>query len=255
VLNAQMPEPVPDVEHQPMEEPPRPTPPVEEPPPGEAVPTSPIPDRLSATKPELDALVDWLHRATGQADGHCITVGSSGGWTPVAPLRSSRDVGQIPLENDEIVAPRPSCQIATITSYRWLDVRSCLAGVGLATLLLVGSVTAAHSQSPNPSAATPPDTQPAPPAEITPSHPSNGRPSSGASGTDTRRDSQTEMPTPLPQRTRPDTPGGTTSNGVARPPDAVDTGINQGAPASGAFPMPIIPPPGTSGGNQAVIPK
>ncbi len=52
MLQAQMPEPVPDVEHQPVEEPPDQTPPVEEPPPGESVPTSPIPDRLAATKAE-----------------------------------------------------------------------------------------------------------------------------------------------------------------------------------------------------------
>jgi len=48
VLNAQMPEPIPEPEHPPVEEPPDPTPPIEEPPPGEPVPGLPIPDRLAA---------------------------------------------------------------------------------------------------------------------------------------------------------------------------------------------------------------
>ncbi|HEX3350622.1 MAG TPA: hypothetical protein VHS58_21235 [Acetobacteraceae bacterium] len=44
-------------------------------------------------------------------------------------------------------------------------------------------------------------------------------------------------------------------NGVIRPPTDVDPGMKQGVPAPSAFPTPIIPPPGTPGGNPTVVPK
>ncbi|MBN9564314.1 MAG: hypothetical protein J0H14_26845 [Alphaproteobacteria bacterium] len=52
-------------------------------------------------------------------------------------------------------------------------------------------------------------------------------------------------------------PGGTGAleKGVIRPPAAVDPGITKGTPNPQAFPTPIIPPPGSSGGNQRVQPK
>ena len=142
-----------------------------------------------------------------------------------------------------------------ITFHRWPAMRSCWRGTGLATALLVGSVAVAHSQAPPPVPSIPPDTQTTPPAEIMPSHPANGRPAPGVPGTDIQRGPQTEIPALLPPDGRPDTPGGRTSKGVARPPDSVDSGIDKGAPAPGAFPTPVIPPPGTPGGNPAVVPK
>ncbi len=80
MLQAQMPEPVPEVEHQPVEEPPDSTPPIEDPPPGESVPTSPIPDRLLATMPEARPSrakepVCCSGNYGEQADKHIIAVG------------------------------------------------------------------------------------------------------------------------------------------------------------------------------------
>jgi hypothetical protein len=42
--------------------------------------------------------------------------------------------------------------------------------------------------------------------------------------------------------------------GTLRPP-AVDPGINAPLPRQAQGSMPVIPPPGTPGGNQAVVPK
>ena len=44
------------------------------------------------------------------------------------------------------------------------------------------------------------------------------------------------------------------SGGVITPPAGVDPDIKQTPPATGAT-MPVIPPPGTPGGNPAVKPK
>ena len=48
---------------------------------------------------------------------------------------------------------------------------------------------------------------------------------------------------------------GAMEKGVIRPPGAVDPGMTKGTPNPQAFPTPIIPPPGSSGGNQRVQPK
>jgi hypothetical protein len=48
---------------------------------------------------------------------------------------------------------------------------------------------------------------------------------------------------------------GAMEKGVIRPPGAVDPGISKGTPNPQAFPTPIIPPPGSSGGNPRVQPK
>jgi hypothetical protein len=47
--------------------------------------------------------------------------------------------------------------------------------------------------------------------------------------------------------------GGAADRGVAHPPAGIDPGIHVPAPQSGT--MPVIPPPGTPGGNPNVIPK
>lgn len=76
-------------------------------------------------------------------------------------------------------------------------------------------------------------------------------------------DAQTTTPAhPLPPRsdqTGPTAPPpggtGTMEKGVIRPPAAVDPGMTKGTPNPQAFPTPIIPPPGSPGGNQRVQPK
>ncbi len=259
MLQAQMPEPVPDVEHQPVEEPPDPTPPVEEPPPGESVPTSPIPDRLTAARAEPrpsreKRRVRGSGNYGGWDDEHMVAGGRYGFLPLAASPGVTRSVGQTTLKGDGAATLLPSCQVASTSPQLRPHMRSWLARTGLATVLLVGSVTLGHGQVP-PVPATPPTNQPTPPAEITPSHPANGRPAPGVPGADVQRGPQTNVPAPLPPGTRPDTPGGSTSNGVARPPNPADSEINKGAPAPGLFPTPVIPPPGAPGGNPFVVPK
>jgi hypothetical protein len=45
------------------------------------------------------------------------------------------------------------------------------------------------------------------------------------------------------------------SGGVIRPPADVDPGMAQPPPSTGSHSMPVVPPPGTPGGNPAVKPK
>ena len=45
------------------------------------------------------------------------------------------------------------------------------------------------------------------------------------------------------------------TNGVIRPPSGVDPGAVQPTPKVGPQSTPVIPPPGTSGGDQEVKPK
>jgi hypothetical protein len=74
-----------------------------------------------------------------------------------------------------------------------------------------------------------------------------------------------EEPTGRPEVGQPTTPamppaGGTLSSdlnrsgGVIAPPAGIDPEIKQTPPATGST-MPIIPPPGTPGGNPTVKPK
>lgn len=51
-----------------------------------------------------------------------------------------------------------------------------------------------------------------------------------------------------------DVPGGSATNGVIRPPQNVDPGMTQQAPATGT--MPVLPPPGQpNSGQPRVVPK
>ncbi len=88
---------------------------------------------------------------------------------------------------------------------------------------------------------------PSAPAEIQPGHPAP--PTTGSTGAP-----QQVTPPPLPGGSA-DTPGGAARNGVIAPPaPAADAAINRGAPAT-TLGTPIIPPPGSPGGNPAVVPK
>jgi len=48
---------------------------------------------------------------------------------------------------------------------------------------------------------------------------------------------------------------GSQQSGVIRPPTGVDPGMTKPAPDAKDFPMPVVPPPGTPGGNPRVLPK
>lgn len=66
------------------------------------------------------------------------------------------------------------------------------------------------------------------------------------------------VPTSPTTGNRPDMNGGGTlqgSNGVIQPPAQVDPGMKRVSPPAQAFPTPIVPPPGTPGGNPNVIAK
>jgi hypothetical protein len=45
------------------------------------------------------------------------------------------------------------------------------------------------------------------------------------------------------------------SGGVIHPPANIDPGLTQPAPEIGPHSMPVIPPPGTPGGNPDIKPK
>jgi hypothetical protein len=57
-----------------------------------------------------------------------------------------------------------------------------------------------------------------------------------------------------PPATAPQPPDGSALQGVVKPPPVGDA-INKGVPPLGEFPMPVIPPPGTPGGDPKVVPK
>jgi hypothetical protein len=120
---------------------------------------------------------------------------------------------------------------------RFLPTVSRLAAGVLIAGLLAGTAAAQPSSPPSSTTAPPgppPPASPTPPEKIAP-------PQAGVAA------------------------GGRTDSGVIHPPAGVDPGINTGVPATGApatrvpepapHGMPVIPPPGTPGGNQRVQPK
>ena len=58
-----------------------------------------------------------------------------------------------------------------------------------------------------------------------------------------------------PVPTKPLQTDPTQMQGVLVPTEPVDPDIRAAAPPAAAFPMPVVKPPGTPGGNLAVIPK
>jgi hypothetical protein len=62
-------------------------------------------------------------------------------------------------------------------------------------------------------------------------------------------------PSPPPEIVAPrDDTAGTATGGVLHPPN-VDPGINIKPPADAPQSMPVVPPPGSPGGNPNVVPK
>lgn len=117
---------------------------------------------------------------------------------------------------------------------------------------ILALAVAAHAESGAiASDAVPPAGSPAAPAEIQPGHPPPATTgSTGSSGP------QAVAPSPLPPGARADTPGGSSRDGVISPPSVGgDHDINRGAPGAGALGTPVIPPPGSPGGNPKVVPK
>jgi len=131
------------------------------------------------------------------------------------------------------------------TSHRWL---ALAAAAGVIAVM----ASAAHGQSGRTASdAVPPATSQAAPAEITPGHPAPA-----AAGSTWSSGPQAATTAPLPPSARADTPGGSSRDGVIKPPAVTgDQDINRGAPRAGALGTPVIPPPGTAGGDPKVVPK
>ncbi len=50
-------------------------------------------------------------------------------------------------------------------------------------------------------------------------------------------------------------PPASPNRGLIQPPAGIDPGIKEPAPDAQKFPMPVLRPPGTPGGNPQVVPK
>lgn len=112
--------------------------------------------------------------------------------------------------------------------------------VGTLAVLALGPAAEAQNPQPAPPGQTPPAVTPpgptaTPPEKIAPRG-GNSAAGSSAGGNSTLSDRLSR------------------SQGTVQPP-AVDPGITMPPPAHGTGTMPVIPPPGTPGGNQAVVPK
>jgi hypothetical protein len=104
--------------------------------------------------------------------------------------------------------------------------------------------TEVHGQTTPPVPETPPSAQPTVPAEIQPAHPAkpNATPSTP------------ERPAPAPQLAHPSPQPEGKEKGMIRPPLTGDTEITKPPPSSDPT-MPIVPPPGSPGGNRKIVPK
>lgn len=125
-----------------------------------------------------------------------------------------------------------------------------LAGAAAGALML--AAFGAHGQAqPGGSNAGAAATSPSVPADIQPGHPAPATTGSrGSSG------AQSATPAPLPPSAGADTPGGTSRDGVIKPPVVTgDQEINKGAPKTEGLGSPVVPPPGSPGGNTKVVPK
>jgi len=112
---------------------------------------------------------------------------------------------------------------------------------GMATMVLIAAIAVpgiAGAQNPQPA---PPGVQPAPVAPPSAPSPPPERIAPGGAGPSA--DTQTLSDRLSRQR------------GTLHPPADVDPGIHVAPPAREAGSMPVIPPPGSPGGDQRVVPK
>jgi hypothetical protein len=118
--------------------------------------------------------------------------------------------------------------------------RKALQASVLALLLTMVPLSGAGAQS-RPDPAQRPEPAPGDPAAVPPEKiaPPDARTNSGGSGgTGSARDD-----------------GLSRATGVIRPPIGIDPGMAAQPPDPGPHSMPVLPPPGSAGGNSAVVPK
>lgn len=113
-----------------------------------------------------------------------------------------------------------------------------------AALFVVAALQApaAQAQTAPPVPALPPAVQPTAPPEV------QGGPATRAAPP--RNDNPQS---PSPQTDRPAPQPGAGNRGVIAPPQAADPGMTVAPPSGGT--MSVIPPPGSPGSNQRVVPK
>jgi hypothetical protein len=129
-----------------------------------------------------------------------------------------------------------------LISQHFQNLQPWLSGATCSLALLLG--TGVHGQTTPPVPETPPTARPTVPAEIQPGHPAKG------DATPSRQ----EKPAPSPQLAHPSPQPEGKEMGVIRPPPIGDTGIGKPPPSSNPT-MRIVPPPGSPGGNQKIVPK
>lgn len=109
----------------------------------------------------------------------------------------------------------------------------------IATILFAGGLTGASAQNPNvlqQQAPNMPPLQQMPPDKVEPQRPSSSEPSAtGSTGTLSDKLERTD--------------------GVIRPPETATPDMTVPAPVPNPGTTPVIPPPGSPGGNQTVDPK
>jgi hypothetical protein len=108
------------------------------------------------------------------------------------------------------------------------------------SFMVVAASAAVHAQAP-PSPATPPQATAPAPTQNTACAPSDARGAPAPDGVTTGRSGE-----PLGDKLAK-------SGGVICPPSTADSEIHAPTPEGGT--MPVIPPPGTPGGNPNVVPK
>lgn len=133
-------------------------------------------------------------------------------------------------------------RVRFLTFRRFQNLLPKLPWAACSTALLFG--TAVYGQTTPPVPETPPPAQSTVPAEIQPGHPAKGNAAPG-----TPRE-----PAPSPQMALPSPQPEGKEKGVIRPPAVGDAEIRKPPPSSDST-MPIVPPPGSPGGNQNVVPK
>jgi hypothetical protein len=129
-----------------------------------------------------------------------------------------------------------------LTLRRFKNLQPWLPWAACSTALLFG--TAVYGQTTPLAPEMPPAAQPTVPAEIQPGHTATGNAVPG----------MPREPAPSPQTALPSPQPEGKETGVIRPPPVGDAGITKPPPSSDLT-MPIVPPPGSPGGNQNIVPK
>jgi hypothetical protein len=178
------------------------------------------------------------HRAIARLDEQNVPRRRLGASHGAHSLRTRRLwAGRSRARGQRKLGPRGKSPMERHACWRKLQ-KLCWAGCPASLLLCGAAYGQASSSAPN----MPPPAQPTVPAEIQPGHPAIGN---AAPHTPARE------PAPSPQTAFPSSQPEGREKGVIRPPVVGDTGVKT-PPKSSVPATPVIPPPGSPGGNQNV---